>query len=122
MFTLIEPWMKHSSILAREIAVTILQTILKTYLERVEFKVGDPTSFSPGPIIVGSVVPRCFDSSSSVQSVALKCLKLAIRILATYEGHAEENIEQMLAKLKSLSVMSPSHDDAPVNRYVTKAS
>ena len=68
IFTLLEPWLKRDCPVAREMSITILHSCLDTYLERVDFKVGNPTSFAPGPYIIGSVIPRCFDSSRAVQS------------------------------------------------------
>ena len=68
IFTLLEPWLKRDCPVAREMSITILHSCLDTYLENVDFKVGNPTSFAPGPYIIGSVIPRCFDSSRAVQS------------------------------------------------------
>ena len=38
----------------------------------------EPNNFSPGPYIIGSLVPRCFDTSRRVQSTALACLQLLV--------------------------------------------
>ena len=40
----------------------------------------EPNNFSPGPYIIGSLVPRCFDTSRRVQSTALACLQLLVRL------------------------------------------
>lgn len=68
IFTLLEPWLRRDCPAARQMSITILHSCLETYLEKVDFKVGNPTSFAPGPYIIGSVIPRCFDSSRAVQS------------------------------------------------------
>jgi hypothetical protein len=114
IFTLLEMWLRKECAVAREMAINILRTCLETYLQNVEFKVGTPTSFSPGPYIIGAVVPRCFDSSRSVQNLALQCLQITVRILSAFEGHDRENVEEALSKLKSLSAMSPSNGNEPV--------
>ena len=73
-------------------------------------QVGSPSSFAPGPYIIGSVVPRCFDSSRAVQSRALQCLELTVRILSAFEGRDGdgESVERALSRLKALSALSPS--------------
>ena len=75
-------------------------------------QVGSPSSFAPGPYIIGSVVPRCFDSSRAVQSRALQCLELTVRILSAFEGRDGESVEGALSRLKALSALSPSGDNS----------
>ena len=88
IFTLLEPYLKLPEKLAREMAITILHATLKTFLEN-RFPLdllneSDSTTismvqaFSPGPYIMGSLVPRCFDSSKLVQSNSLACLQLLV--------------------------------------------
>ena len=38
----------------------------------------EQNNFSPGPYIIGSLVPRCFDTSRRVQSTALACLQILV--------------------------------------------
>eukprot|EP00094_Tigriopus_californicus_P000040 TCALIF_00040-PA protein Name:"Similar to CDC45 Cell division control protein 45 homolog (Homo sapiens)" AED:0.07 eAED:0.08 QI:0/0.16/0/0.85/1/1/7/0/2542 len=118
IFTLLEPWLQKDSSLAKEMAIIVLEKSLRTFLELVQFKVGSPSSFAPGPYIVGSIVPRCFDASLGVQRVSLECIQLLIKILATFDGHAKENIESMLTKLKALCVLSPMAEREPLNGEV----
>ena len=44
----------------------------------------EPSNFSPGPYIIGSLVPRCFDTSRRVQSTALACLQLLVSLLQIF--------------------------------------
>ena len=69
-------------------------------------QVGSPSSFAPGPYIIGSVVPRCFDSSRAVQSRALQCLELTVRILSAFEGRDGdgESVERALSRLKARNI------------------
>ena len=94
IFTLLEPYLKLPEKLAREMAITILHATLKTFLEN-RFPLdllneSDSTTismvqaFSPGPYIMGSLVPRCFDSSKLVQSNSLACLQLLVSSLYMY--------------------------------------
>jgi len=80
IFTLLEPYLKLPEKLSREMAITILHATLKSFWEnRFPLTENDPSSFSPGPYIIGSLVPRCFDCSKLVQSTALTCLELLVR-------------------------------------------
>ena len=115
IFTLLEPWLKKEYPLSREMACKILCLALHTFVENVAFEVGSPTSFAPGPYVIGSLIPRCFDSSRSVQTLALSCLQLSVKILAVFEGHSPENIEPITAKLVALMGMSPNNNDEPLN-------
>ena len=96
IFTLLEPYLKLPEKLAREMAITILHATLKTFLENRfplenhllnESSSSDSTTistalaFSPGPYIMGSLVPRCFDGSKLVQSNSLACLQLLVSCL-----------------------------------------
>ena len=95
IFTLLEPYLKLPEKLAREMAITILHATLKTFLENrfplenhpLNESSSDSTTistalaFSPGPYIMGSLVPRCFDSSKLVQSNSLACLQLLVSCL-----------------------------------------
>ena len=95
IFTLLEPYLKLPEKLAREMAITILHATLKTFLEN-RFPLEDllnesdsttislVQAFSPGPYIMGSLVPRCFDSSKLVQSNSLACLQLLVSIMKMY--------------------------------------
>ena len=86
IFTLLEPYLKLSEILSREMAIKLLHATLRTFNEK-RFSIGigqeiaedEPSHFSPGPYIIGSLVPRCFDPSRHVQSNALTCLQLLVR-------------------------------------------
>ncbi len=83
IFTLLEPYLKLGENLSREMAIAILHATLKTYHAETtnnEVEEEEPNSFSPGPYIIGSLVPRCFDPSKHVQSTALTCLKLLVKI------------------------------------------
>ena len=99
IFTLLEPYLKLPEKLAREMAITILHATLKTFLENRfplenhllnESSSSDSTTistalaFSPGPYIMGSLVPRCFDGSKLVQSNSLACLQLLVSSLYMY--------------------------------------
>ena len=83
IFTLLEPYLKLSEKLSREMSVTLLHATLRTFLEKnnelPDFKETEQ-SFSPGPYIIGSLIPRCFDTSRRVQSTALACLQLLVSI------------------------------------------
>jgi hypothetical protein len=95
IFTLLEPYLKLSEKLSREMAITILHATLRTFYDKrfnplqetvepqLSDEVDDPASFSPGPYIIGSLVPRCFDTSRHVQSTALTCLQLLVIQLKT---------------------------------------
>ena len=85
IFTLLEPYLKLPEVLSREMAITILHATLKAFNEKrfaVEFyqqeDQEEPNHFAPGPYIIGSLVPRCFDTSRHVQSNALTCLQLLV--------------------------------------------
>ena len=81
IFTLLEPYLKLSEKLSREMSVTLLHATLKTFLsEKNEVEKELEQSFSPGPYIIGSLIPRCFDTSRRVQSTALACLQLLVRL------------------------------------------
>ena len=94
IFTLLEPYLKLPEKLAREMAITILHATLKTFLENRfplenhllnessdSTTISTALAFSPGPYIMGSLVPRCFDGSKLVQSNSLACLQLLVSCL-----------------------------------------
>ncbi len=116
IFTLLEPWMKRDYSLGRDMAISVLQNCLETFLTGLRFEFGCPTDFAPGPYIIGAVIPRCFDSSRSVQARALKCLHKLLRIVAAFEGIQDEGGggEEEYKRLTTLSVISPTGDDQPV--------
>ena len=81
IFTLLEPYLKLSEKLSREMSVTLLHATLRTFLEKnneLEKDSETEQNFSPGPYIIGSLIPRCFDTSRRVQSTALACLQLLV--------------------------------------------
>ena len=93
IFTLLEPYLKLSEKLSREMSVTLLHATLRTFCQSHDLKKEEDEddsslcsskrrSFSPGPYIIGSLIPRCFDTSRRVQSTALACLQLLVRLLA----------------------------------------
>ena len=90
IFTLLEPYLKLSEKLSREMSVTLLHATLRTFCQSHDLKKEEDDdslsskrkSFSPGPYIIGSLIPRCFDTSRRVQSTALACLQLLVRLLA----------------------------------------
>ena len=100
IFTLLEPYLKLPEKLAREMAITILHATLKTFLENRfplenhllnesssssdSTTISTALAFSPGPYIMGSLVPRCFDGSKLVQSNSLACLQLLVSSLYMY--------------------------------------
>ena len=48
-----------------------------------------------------------------MQSRALQCLELTVRILSAFEGRDDgESVERALSKLKALSALSPSGDNS----------
>ena len=81
IFTLLEPYLKLSEKLSREMSVTLLHATLRTFSEKSTdyLENTDTKGFSPGPYIIGSLIPRCFDTSRRVQSTALTCLQLLVR-------------------------------------------
>lgn len=92
IFTLLEPYLKLvETTSSREMAITLLHATLKTYYEKENFccqeddeqQAVEQNNFSPGPYIIGSLVPRCFDTSRHIQSTALACLQILVR----YDGY-----------------------------------
>jgi hypothetical protein len=44
--------------LSRELSVSVLLEALKVYVKHVRLGVGAPTNFTPGPYMIGAMVPR----------------------------------------------------------------
>ena len=63
IFTLLEPWLKLDQALSRELSANILHRALETYVAGVVLGVNSPSNFTPGPYMMGAVIPRCFDPS-----------------------------------------------------------
>ena len=103
IFTMLEPWLKLDQDLSRELSVNILHRALDTYVTGVKLGVNSPSNFTPGPYMIGSVVPRCFDPSRRVRRAALDCLQELIRTLGLYEGLSRETVDQSLLSLQSLN-------------------
>ena len=103
IFTMLEPWLKLDQDLSRELSVNILHQALETYVAGVKLGVNSPSNFTPGPYMIGSVVPRCFDPSRRVRRAALDCLQELIRTLGLYEGLTRETVDQSLLSLQSLN-------------------
>ena len=99
----IDSFMKLDQDLSRELSVNILHQALETYVAGVKLGVNSPSNFTPGPYMIGSVVPRCFDPSRRVRRAALDCLQELIRTLGLYEGLTRETVDQSLLSLQSLN-------------------
>ena len=101
IFTLLEPYLKLSEKLSREMSVTLLHATLRTFCQSHDLKKEEDDdslsskrkSFSPGPYIIGSLIPRCFDTSRRVQSTALACLQLLVRYMVStmFENHCKKS-------------------------------
>ena len=104
IFTLLEPYLKLTEVASREMSMSLLFATLKTFRESAE-RPEDEGSFSPGPYIIGGLVPRCFDSSRHVQSTALACLRLLVQIGHQYEqgNSLSEESEEALVALERIS-------------------
>ena len=100
IFTLVEPYLKLSDPLSREMAVTILNTTVEVFLDKYPFAMEatnqdenienddeappKETSFAPGPYILGCLVPRCFDTSRHVQATALRSLYSLLKVMVNF--------------------------------------
>lgn len=104
IFTMLEPWLKLDQALSRELSVNILLGALETYCKNVKLGIASPTNFTPGPYMIGAMVPRCHDPSLPVRTTALACLQHLLRILAIYEGLAQETIEKAMAQLDTMNL------------------
>jgi len=104
IFTMLEPWLKLDQDLSRELSVNIFQGALDTYVKGVRLGVNSPTNFTPGPYMIGAMVPRCCDPSKRVRRFAMECLQHLLRILSLYEGLATETVEQALVQLQEVDV------------------
>ena len=69
IFTMLEPWLKLEQDLARQLAISVLLRALDTYLGGVKLGVNSPSSFTPGPYMLGAMVARCHDPSRCVPSL-----------------------------------------------------
>lgn len=85
IFTLIEPYLKLAEKASRQMAMTVLHATLKTFLseQKAEIEAGEE-AFAPGPYIMASLVPRCFDSSIWVTSTALASLQVMVSFIAVH--------------------------------------
>ena len=117
IFTLLEPYLKLPEKLAREMAITILHATLKTFLENRfplenhllnesssssdSTTISTTLAFSPGPYIMGSLVPRCFDGSKLVQSNSLACLQLLVSSLYMYIYYWVLQMSKKFSEMKS---------------------
>ncbi len=117
IFTLLESWLRRDYCLTREMAVRVLQRSLAVFYNHIHSN--RPLScFSPGPYIVGSLVPRCFDDSRAVQAAALACMQSVLRLLAVFEGLSEESADEATRSLTALLILSPTHsekDERPIS-------
>ena len=110
IFTMLEPWLRLEQDLARELSVNILLRALETYLKGVKLGVNSPSNFTPGPYMIGAMVPRCHDPSRAVRTGALACVQALLRTLALYEGLAQETVEQTLVQLDSVNTRCNGED------------
>ena len=103
IFTLLEPHIKLADANGRDMAVRVLQTTLRTFLDNYPFDSDGQRAFSPGPYVAGCLVPRCFDSSHHVQSKALDSLHILVRIMNTFRNEYQDIESQPLCELRRLS-------------------
>lgn len=104
IFTMLEPWLKLDQDLSRELSVNIFQGALDAYVKGVKLGVNSPSNFTPGPYMIGAMIPRCCDPSKNVRRFAMECLQHLLRILSLYEGLAVETVEQALVQLQGVNV------------------
>ena len=104
IFTMLEPWLKLDQDLSRELSVSIFRGALETYVKGVKLGVNSPSNFTPGPYMIGAMIPRCYDPSKRVRRLAIDCLEQLLRILGLYEGLASENIEQSMIQIQSVNI------------------
>ena len=104
IFTMLEPWLKLDQDLSRELSVNIFQGALDTYARGVKLGVNSPSNFTPGPYMIGAMIPRCCDPSKMVRRFAMECLQHLLRILALYEGLDTETVEQALMQLQEVNI------------------
>ena len=110
IFTMLEPWLKLDQDLSRELSVSIMHGALETYVKGVRLGVNSPSNFTPGPYMIGAIIPRCFDPSKRVRKISVDCLQQLLRILGLYEGLSSETIEQSLVQLQSVNVRCNAED------------
>jgi len=103
IFTMLESWLKLEQDLARELSVNILLRALETYIRGVKLGVNSPSNFTPGPYMIGAMIPRCHDPSRTVRAGALDCVQALLRILGLYEGLSQETVEQTLVQLDTVN-------------------
>ena len=106
IFTMLEPWLKLDQDLSRELSVNIFQGALNNYVRGVKLGINSPSNFTPGPYMIGAMIPRCCDPSKRVRKLAMECLQHLLRILGMYEGLAVETVEQALVHLQAVNVRS----------------
>lgn len=134
IFTLIEPYLKQPEAISREMAVIILQTSLQTFLSNYNFKDGPDSEvprdgFSPTPYIIGGIVPRCFDVSKQVQSKALGCLHVILKISLQAEKEAgkiissdsEDQLRALQGVAASCSPLNASSHDSETGGISTSS-
>eukprot|EP00092_Neocalanus_flemingeri_P105615 GFUD01135406.1.p1 GENE.GFUD01135406.1~~GFUD01135406.1.p1 ORF type:complete len:827 (+),score=184.53 GFUD01135406.1:272-2482(+) len=110
IFTMLEPWLKLDQDLSRELSVNIFQGALKAYVKGVKLSVNSPSNFTPGPYMIGAMIPRCCDPSKRVRKIAMECLQHLLRILALYEGLTVETVEQALVQLQAVNLRCNGED------------
>ena len=64
---------------------------LETYVTGVRLGVNSPSNFTPGPYMIGAVVPRCFDPSWRVRTLGL------------YEGLTRETVDHTLLTFQAIN-------------------
>jgi len=122
IFTMLEPWLKLDQALSRELSVNILLGALETYCKNVKLGIESPTNFTPGPYMIGAMVPRCHDPSLPVRTTALQCLQHLLRILAIYEGLAQETIEKAIGQLDAMNLRCNSSEGGSSKAELSLAS
>ncbi|CAB4065461.1 unnamed protein product [Lepeophtheirus salmonis] len=98
LFTRLEDYLKRENDLARDLGSSLLYSAVNTYLDNVTFRIGAPSTFAPGPYMIGSLVPRCFDLSSFTRKNSISSLDVVLKILCLYEGRKLPNKEECFLK------------------------
>ena len=122
IFTMLEPWLRLDQDLSRELSVSILHGALDTYVKGVKLGVNSPSNFTPGPYMIGAIIPRCFDPSKRVRRSAVDCVQQLLRILGLYEGLAGDTVEQSLVQLQTLNTRSNGEEAAGARLEVESVS
>ncbi|KAF4526800.1 hypothetical protein B566_EDAN016627 [Ephemera danica] len=112
--TLLEPWLRSSSLVQRTAATTILASALAFYAAHLQFGYESPSSFSVASSILSRAVPRCTDLSPECRTAGVQCVRLALLIAASYEGRQSSDVEKELdAALGSNSKVGAIYSDDP---------